>query len=136
MSEGVGVDGYVALVPIDHGGVRAYAPGDPVPAANVEANGYEVGTQVAEAGSDQAVEALRQLGILPPEAEDATLPEGADGTAGAEPDPARWTVDEVNAWLDQHPDQAATVLAAERDGKARAGVLHGRHGAPPDVAEA
>jgi hypothetical protein len=127
---------YVALVPIDHGGVRAYAPGDPVPAANVEANGYEVGAQVAEAGSDQAVEALRALGILPPEAEEPTLPDGADETGGPEADLARWTVDEVNAWLDDHPDQATTVLAAERDGKSRAGVLHGRHGAPPDVAEA
>jgi len=31
---------FVALEPIDHGGARAYNPGDPVPASNVEAHGY------------------------------------------------------------------------------------------------
>jgi hypothetical protein len=38
---------YVALTEIWHGGVRAYNPGDPVPAANVEAQEYKVGVQVA-----------------------------------------------------------------------------------------
>jgi hypothetical protein len=37
---------YVALQPINVGGTLAYNPGDFVPAANVEANGYEVGVQV------------------------------------------------------------------------------------------
>ena len=37
---------YVALVPIDYQGVRAYQPGDKVPTANVELHGYEVGVQV------------------------------------------------------------------------------------------
>lgn len=39
---------YVALQPIDHLGVRAYNPGDRVPADNVTTHGYEVGVQVAE----------------------------------------------------------------------------------------
>jgi len=42
---------YVALEPITWGGVLAYNPGDFVPAANVEANGYEVGVQVARRDS-------------------------------------------------------------------------------------
>lgn len=37
---------YRALVPISHGGVMAYQPGDLVPAENVADNGYEVGVQV------------------------------------------------------------------------------------------
>jgi hypothetical protein len=37
---------YVALVPIDFEGVRAYQPGDKVPAPNVELHGYVVGEQV------------------------------------------------------------------------------------------
>ncbi len=37
---------YVAIATITHGGVVAYQPGDPVPADNVKANGYEVGTSV------------------------------------------------------------------------------------------
>ncbi len=35
-----------ALLPIFHDGARAYNPGDPVPASNVELHGYEVGVQV------------------------------------------------------------------------------------------
>ena len=41
---------YVALEAIDYplgSGVRAYNPGDPVPAANVQEHGYVVGRQVA-----------------------------------------------------------------------------------------
>jgi len=45
---------YVALQEIWHGGVRAYHVGDPVPAANVEANGYVVGEQVAKAATPTA----------------------------------------------------------------------------------
>lgn len=126
---------YVALQPIDHGGARAYSAGDPVPEGNVEANGYVVGEQVAAADSEQAVAALRDLGILPPADEPDTAPEPGDETA-APYDPDTATVDQVNDHLDRHPDQAADVLAAERAGKSRAGILHGRHGTQADVAEA
>lgn len=127
---------YVALTPIDAGAVRAYNPGDPVHEDNVAAQGYVVGEQVADADSDQALARLRELGILPPADEPDTVPEDADETGGALFDPDIATVEQVNDHLDRHPDQAAAVLAAERDGKSRAGILHGRHGTPPDVAEA
>lgn len=128
---------YVALQPIDHGGVRAYNAGDPVHPDNVQANGYVLGEQVADADSDQAQARLRELGILPPADEPDDVPEDADG-AGAGPagfDPAEHTIAEVNAWLDEHPDDTARVLRAETEGKMRAGVMHGPHGTPPDVAE-
>jgi hypothetical protein len=44
------------------------------------------------------------------------------------------TVAEVNEHLDRHPDQAGTVLAAERAGRARVGILDGPH-ATPDPAD-
>lgn len=128
---------YVALQPIDAGGARAYNPGDPVHEDNVAANGYVVGEQVADADSDQARAALRGLGILPPADEPDTLSTAADETGDDDGiDPGAATVEQVNDHLDRHPDQATAVLAAERDGKSRAGIIHGRHGAPPDVAEA
>ena len=46
---------YIALQPIDHLGVRAYNPGDRVPADNVQRHGYEKGVQVAEEGSKDAL---------------------------------------------------------------------------------
>lgn len=52
-------------------------------------------------------------GDTPPEEE--STPEGFD--------PSEHTVDEVNAYLEDHPDEADDVLAAERAGKARVGVL-------------
>lgn len=48
---------FVALQEIWHGGVRAYNPGDFVPADNVQANNYEVGVQVAKRGSEAAEQA-------------------------------------------------------------------------------
>lgn len=48
---------YVALTVIDYGNARAYNPGDPVPAANVEAHGYVVGEQVAKVGTKAAEKA-------------------------------------------------------------------------------
>jgi hypothetical protein len=127
---------YVALHPIDHGGARAYSAGDPVHEDNVVANGYVVGEQVADADSDQAIDALRALGILPPADEPETVPVDTDETAVDTIDPDGATVEQVNDHLDRHPDQAAAVLATERAGKSRAGIIHGRHGALPDVAEA
>jgi hypothetical protein len=133
---------YVALTPIDAGAARAYNPGDPVHEDNVQANQYVVGEQVADVDSDQAQELLRSLGMVPGGGEPvpagaAPAGDAASGTPGDGTgfDPAGATVDEVNDWLDQHPDQAAAVLAAERAGKHRAGVMHGRHGAAPDTAE-
>lgn len=128
---------YVALQPIRAGGALAYNPGDPVHPDNVAGLGYVVGEQVAEADSDQALDVLRGLGIIPPAEDDDQdmLPEGSDET-GEGPDPGRWTVDELNTYLDGHPGEVAAVLAAEREGKGRAGIIHGRHGSPPDVAEA
>jgi hypothetical protein len=101
---------------------------------NVAANGYVVGEQVADADSEQGVAALVALGILPAADGPDTAPETPDETDdGIDPDAA--TVEQVNNHLDRHPDQAAAVLAAERAGKSRAGIIHGRHGAPPDIAE-
>lgn len=40
------MDEYVALQPIHHDGVLAYAPGDPVPGDNVRRHTYTVGVQV------------------------------------------------------------------------------------------
>lgn len=37
--------------------------------------------------------------------------------------PNDYTVDEVNAYLADHPDEREAVLAAETDGKARKGIL-------------
>lgn len=50
-------DQFVALIPIDHGNARAYNPGDPVPADNVRLHKYEVGVQVAKAGTKAAEQA-------------------------------------------------------------------------------
>lgn len=129
---------FVALMPIDAGNVRAYNPGDPVHPDNVETNGYVVGEQVAEAGTEQANAALRSLGMLPAADEPDTVPVPADDTdePAGEYDPAAHTVDAVNAHLDRHPDQTDAVLRAEAAGKGRAGIMHGPHGNPPDVAEA
>lgn len=126
---------YVALQPIDAGGVRAYSAGDPVPGGNVEANGYVVGEQVAVADSEQAVTVLRDLGILPaPDAEPDESGGDVEATdATFDPEPA--TVEQVNEWLDEHPDEADRVLALEAGGKHRSGIMHGRHGTQPDVAE-
>jgi hypothetical protein len=46
-------------------------------------------------------------------------------------DPDQHTVAEVNAHLDKHPEQAPAVLAAERDGRARTGILTGPHAPDP-----
>jgi hypothetical protein len=144
------VTDYIALQPIDHGGARAYAAGDPVPAANVEALGYS-DEQVAERGSDAGQARLRELGMIPGGPD--TVPEGADDVPVFEteadldawleehPDQApavladKATVVHMTRWLNDHPEQVDAVLAAERAGKARAGVLHGPHGTAPDVAE-
>jgi hypothetical protein len=128
---------YVALQPIDAGNVRAYNPGDPVHADNVEAQGYVVGEQVADAESEQAVAVLRKLGILPAEdADEAEAVEPVEQVSAGRFDPSQHTIADVNEHLDRYPDDTARVLAAEAAGKSRAGILHGPHGAAPDVAEA
>ena len=49
---------------------------------------------------------------------------GGRAPAGAETfDPSEHTVDEVNAYLEEHPEDERRVLRAERAGKARVGVL-------------
>lgn len=42
-------------------------------------------------------------------------------------DPTDHSVDEVNAYLDEHPGDAVTVLAAEAAGKNRKGIVEGPH---------
>ncbi len=42
---------YRAVVPIYHDGARAFNPGDPVPASNVEEHGYLASGFVVEAGT-------------------------------------------------------------------------------------
>jgi hypothetical protein len=47
--------------------------------------------------------------------------------------PADHTVDEVNAHLDEHPDQAEAVLTAESEAeKPRTGITEGRHATSAD----
>lgn len=58
---------YVALRPIYYGGSRAYNPGDPVPADNVDKHGYRVGEDVAEYGTPDAKRITGQLAEEPPE---------------------------------------------------------------------
>lgn len=45
---------FVAVSPIFHNGARAYNPGDPVPASNVEAYGYEADGLVAKSSTKAA----------------------------------------------------------------------------------
>lgn len=47
-------------------------------------------------------------------------------------DPSDATVAEVNAYLDEHPEDREAVLQAERDGKGRSGILEGPHANPPE----
>lgn len=47
-------------------------------------------------------------------------------------DPNEYTVDEVNDYLADNPDQVGTVLDAEAQGKARTGILEGPHATPAD----
>jgi hypothetical protein len=52
--------------------------------------------------------------------------------------PGQYTVDKVNAHLNDHPEDAAQVLAAERGDQQRKGIVEGPHAAAmpaPDVAE-
>lgn len=49
---------YTALRPIPVGGVLAYNPGDGVPAANVKEQGYQVGVDVARAGTAKEADML------------------------------------------------------------------------------
>jgi len=48
--------------------------------------------------------------------------------------PNDYTVDEVNAYVAEHPDERDAVLAAETEGKARKGVLEAGEPAPSDPA--
>jgi len=122
------VSEYVALQSIQLNGVFAHHAGDPVPEANVAAHGWEVGVQVAAAGSDLAQQVLARLAGLAP---------GEPGQA-AEYDPAKYSVPDVNAWLDEHPEQAEAVLLVERETQHRKGIVDGPHAdamPAPDVAE-
>ena len=49
---------WVAVAAIDHGVVRAYNIGDPVPASNVVAHGYDTDGLVAKRGTKAANAAL------------------------------------------------------------------------------
>ena len=76
---------YEALIPINVGGVRAYNPGDKVPAENVAVHGYEVGVEVRAVTSqpDQQSDGQPVIGIVPQE---ISNPEGSK-TPAAEPQP-------------------------------------------------
>jgi hypothetical protein len=43
------------------------------------------------------------------------------------------TNDDVNDYIAEHPDEREAVLAAERDGQARKGILEGPHADAPDL---
>lgn len=76
---------YEALIPINVGGVRAYNPGDKVPAENVAVHGYEVGVEVraVTAQPEQASDGQPVIGTVP---EEISHPEGSK-TPTAEPQP-------------------------------------------------
>lgn len=57
------------------------------------------------------------------EPEEPEEPEGEVAPTGLEFDPADYTVDEVRAYLAEHPEDRELVLAAERDGRGRKGIL-------------
>jgi hypothetical protein len=102
---------YIALQSIQLHGVYAHHAGDVVPEDNVRRLGYDVGTQVAEVGSEQARALLADL-----------------GGGAVEYDPTRYSVDEVNDYLDGVDDvEKARVLVAERATQHRRAVLEGRH---------
>lgn len=138
------------LVGVVYFGGKPYKAGDSVPdefpvGGHVAADGKDHFPQAQEpaggpqveplSGEDQA--AAEALGLpvdgLSPDAVRGalagyeqgradTLAQAAQGTAydpGAEGE----TVEKVNAYLAEHPDEAAAVLAAEAAGPARAGVL-------------
>lgn len=52
------------------------------------------------------------------EVEPDAVPDGTEPTF----DPSEHTVTEVLAYVDEHPDEAAAILAAEQAGKARKGI--------------
>lgn len=64
-------------------------------------------------------------------AEPETVALAGAGAAPGAYDPAEHSVDEVNDYLAEHPEDAAAVLEAEasEDGKQRKGVLEGPHAA-------
>lgn len=138
---------YIALQTITYNGVAAYHPGDPVHAAALTRLGVSEDTgEVALADSNEAaalnaalasvtgdsdVPALDQLAAAR-ETEGAPLP-GSAGTF----DPARHTVADVNAYLDEQGDaEKARVIAAEHAGQDRNGIVNGPHKAAAAKADA
>lgn len=102
---------YIALQSIQLHGVYAHHAGDVVPEDNVRRLGYDVGTQVAPVGSEQARALQADL-----------------GGGAVEYDPLRYSVDDVNDYLDGVDDvEKARVLAAEAATQHRRAVLEGRH---------
>lgn len=76
------------------------------------------GTSV-RVGTPAEVTRLRSAGYkdTPPEA--ITVPAEAPGHSGAEFNPGEHTVEQVQAFLQEHPDLADAVIAAEKAGKNR-----------------
>jgi hypothetical protein len=66
---------YVAIAPIDHGGVRAYNTGDRVPIDNVELHGYLGDDLVAELDSPEGRKALGIPEPVKKPAKSASLPD-------------------------------------------------------------
>lgn len=60
---------------------------------------------------------LKKLPHLSSDAADTTV----DDDEGF--DPAEHSVDEVNDYIDEHPDEADAILAAEQRGKGRKGIM-------------
>lgn len=107
--------GQVIAVKQDGGEIVVTFPGQPrviLPVADGQVTAYDAAI---------AAEVLRMV----PGARLVNEPEAAPFDVDTH------TVDEVNTYLDQHPGEADRVLAAERDGRARVGILTGPH-APDD----
>jgi hypothetical protein len=68
---------------------------------------------------------------------EGTSPEVPEAEPGAEwYAPGDYTVAEVEAYVDAHPDELDDVLAAEREGKARATLLSALEARTVDASEA
>lgn len=94
--------------------------GDELDGVDPGSPGGELGDAVDPNSEAVGVDVVSGAGN--PVADDADLDEA--GEAGGF-DPAEHTVDEVNAYLADHPDDAERVLGLEASGRNRVGIVGG-----------
>lgn len=95
-------------------------PGDEVP------DDVELGEHIKTTGRRGGSSSADSAATSTTSTSTSTSSSGGGGESGPGGyDPGQHSVDDVNAYLKEHPDQAEQVLAAERAGKARKGILAG-----------